>query len=99
MTEEGRAHPNCRNASNLYHECNDYCFKVIAEAKARNDAKEQGKLFFVVSLFDRFLKHILTFIYLTMDNSYHLIVFFSFVVFLFCHLFVHNDIVSHSVWR
>ncbi|KAF7142691.1 hypothetical protein RHSIM_Rhsim05G0054500 [Rhododendron simsii] len=44
MTEEGRAHPNCRNASNPYHECNDYCFKVIAEAKARNDAKEQGNM-------------------------------------------------------
>lgn len=33
--EEGRVHPDCRNASNPYHECSDYCFKVIAEAKAR----------------------------------------------------------------
>lgn len=57
MTEEGRAHPSCRNASNPYHVCSDYCFKIIAEAKAQNDAKEQGKLYFVVTLFDRFLKH------------------------------------------
>lgn len=35
MSEEGRVHPDCRNASNPYHECSDYCFKVIAEAKAR----------------------------------------------------------------
>lgn len=41
MTEEGRAHPHCRNASNPYHECSDYCFKIIAEAKAWIDAKEQ----------------------------------------------------------
>ncbi|EXC16564.1 hypothetical protein L484_008369 [Morus notabilis] len=34
-SEEGRVHPDCRNASNPYHECSDYCFKVIAEAKAR----------------------------------------------------------------
>lgn len=35
MSEEGRVHPDCRNASNPYHECSDFCFKVIAEAKAR----------------------------------------------------------------
>lgn len=45
MTEEGRAHPHCRNASNPYHECSDYCFKIIAEVKARIDAKEQGMFF------------------------------------------------------
>ncbi|KAK9912862.1 hypothetical protein M0R45_036696 [Rubus argutus] len=28
-------HPDCKNASNLSHECSDYCFKVIAEARAR----------------------------------------------------------------
>nr|GME07678.1 pre-mRNA-splicing factor syf2 [Ipomoea batatas] len=33
MSEEGRVHPSCRNASNPYHECSEYCFKIIAEAK------------------------------------------------------------------
>ncbi|KAF3434723.1 hypothetical protein FNV43_RR21808 [Rhamnella rubrinervis] len=33
MSEEGRVHPDCRNAFNPYHECSDYCFKIIAEAK------------------------------------------------------------------
>lgn len=33
MTGERAVHPDCRNASNPYHECSEYCFKVIAEAK------------------------------------------------------------------
>lgn len=33
MTGERAVHPECRNASNPYHECSEYCFKVIAEAK------------------------------------------------------------------
>ncbi|CAA0828683.1 GCIP-interacting family protein [Striga hermonthica] len=37
MAEEGRVHPDCRNASNPYHECSDYCFKIIAEAKKTVD--------------------------------------------------------------
>ena len=32
-------HPDCRNASNPYHECVDFCFRVIAEAKARSAAQ------------------------------------------------------------
>ncbi|KVI02826.1 mRNA splicing factor SYF2 [Cynara cardunculus var. scolymus] len=33
MVTEGRGvHPDCRNSSNPYHECSEYCFKVIAEA-------------------------------------------------------------------
>lgn len=35
MSDEQRVHPDCRNASNPYHECSEYCFTVIAEAKAR----------------------------------------------------------------
>lgn len=35
MGVERGVHPDCRNASNPYHECVDYCFRVIAEAKAR----------------------------------------------------------------
>ncbi|CDP19569.1 unnamed protein product [Coffea canephora] len=35
MTEEGRVHPDCRNASNPYHECSEYCFKIIAELKKK----------------------------------------------------------------
>ncbi|PSS25972.1 Pre-mRNA-splicing factor syf2 like [Actinidia chinensis var. chinensis] len=40
MTEEGRVHPDCINASNPYHECSDYCFRIIAEAKAHMDKNE-----------------------------------------------------------
>ncbi|XP_057495533.1 uncharacterized protein LOC130780546 [Actinidia eriantha] len=40
MTEEGRVHPDCINASNPYHECSDYCFRIIAEAKAHTDKNE-----------------------------------------------------------
>uniref|UniRef100_A0A7N0UZC3 Pre-mRNA-splicing factor SYF2 n=1 Tax=Kalanchoe fedtschenkoi TaxID=63787 RepID=A0A7N0UZC3_KALFE len=32
---EGRVHPDCINASNPYHECVDYCFRKIADAKAK----------------------------------------------------------------
>ncbi|XP_043689935.1 pre-mRNA-splicing factor syf2 [Telopea speciosissima] len=35
MTEERRVHPDCINASNPYHECVEYCFRRIAEAKDR----------------------------------------------------------------
>lgn len=35
MTDEGRVHPDCINAANPYHECSEYCFKVIAEMKKR----------------------------------------------------------------
>ncbi|XP_052193686.1 uncharacterized protein LOC127802064 [Diospyros lotus] len=43
MTEEGRVHPDCRNSSNPYHECSDYCFKIIAEAKMQMNKSEQGE--------------------------------------------------------
>ncbi|KAI3815564.1 hypothetical protein L1987_15235 [Smallanthus sonchifolius] len=33
MSGERGVHPDCRNSSNPYHECSEYCFKVIAEAK------------------------------------------------------------------
>ncbi|KAG9148148.1 hypothetical protein Leryth_014075 [Lithospermum erythrorhizon] len=37
MESEGRVHPDCRNAANPYHECNDYCFQVIAQTnRGRN---------------------------------------------------------------
>lgn len=42
MSDEGRVHPDCRNASNPYHECSEYCFKVIAELKARSQKNEPG---------------------------------------------------------
>lgn len=44
MAEEGRVHPDCRNASNPYHECTDYCFKIIAEAKDRMSKIDTGVL-------------------------------------------------------
>lgn len=54
MSDEGRVHPDCRNASNPYHECSEYCFKVIAEVKARNQKNEPGFLacynFFAITL-------------------------------------------------
>ncbi|KAA3465530.1 pre-mRNA-splicing factor syf2-like [Gossypium australe] len=37
MEEERRVHPDCINVSNPYHECVEYCFRKIAEAKARKD--------------------------------------------------------------
>ncbi|KAL3637350.1 hypothetical protein CASFOL_019649 [Castilleja foliolosa] len=33
MAEEGRVHSECRNATNPYHECSEYCFTIIAETK------------------------------------------------------------------
>lgn len=42
MAGERRVHPDCINASNPYHECVEYCFRKIAEAKARRDEKESG---------------------------------------------------------
>lgn len=38
MAAERKSHPDCINASNPYHECVDFCFRKIAEAKAK--AKE-----------------------------------------------------------
>ncbi|KAG9452894.1 hypothetical protein H6P81_005798 [Aristolochia fimbriata] len=43
MSFEGRAHPDCINASNPYHECVEYCFRKIAEAKALRDQEEAEK--------------------------------------------------------
>ncbi|XP_065866644.1 uncharacterized protein [Euphorbia lathyris] len=40
MTEERKVHPDCINASNPYHECVEYCFRKIAEAKAQTDKIE-----------------------------------------------------------
>ncbi|KAF5745348.1 putative Pre-mRNA-splicing factor syf2 [Tripterygium wilfordii] len=40
MEEERRVHPDCINASNPYHECVEYCFRKIAEVKARMDKME-----------------------------------------------------------
>lgn len=40
MAEEGRVHPDCRNASNPYHECSEYCFLIIAEDKKRMSKDE-----------------------------------------------------------
>ncbi|XP_075673575.1 uncharacterized protein LOC142642989 [Castanea sativa] len=39
MTDERGVHPDCRNASNPYHECSEYCFQIIAEAKARMEQR------------------------------------------------------------
>jgi pre-mRNA-splicing factor SYF2 len=51
MADERRVHPDCMNASNPYHECVEYCFIKIAEAKARAEIKETGIFFkFLVSL-------------------------------------------------
>lgn len=42
MDGEGRAHPDCRNASNPYHECSEYCFKIIAESKKKMNRSDSG---------------------------------------------------------
>ncbi|KAL5561216.1 hypothetical protein UlMin_030963 [Ulmus minor] len=43
MSDGRRAHPDCRNASNPYHECSEYCFKIIAETKARLEQDRPGE--------------------------------------------------------
>lgn len=43
--EERRVHPDCRNASNPYHECSEYCFNIIAEAKKRMSNGDTGYYF------------------------------------------------------
>ncbi|KAE9618500.1 hypothetical protein Lal_00047876 [Lupinus albus] len=35
MSDERDVHPDCRNATNPYHQCTDYCFRIIAETKIR----------------------------------------------------------------
>ncbi|KAJ6845910.1 putative pre-mRNA-splicing factor syf2 [Iris pallida] len=35
-----KSHPDCINSSNPYHECVDYCFNKIAEAKQRADQQK-----------------------------------------------------------
>ncbi|GMH13524.1 hypothetical protein Nepgr_015365 [Nepenthes gracilis] len=42
MAEERQVHPDCINASNPYHECVDYCFRKIVEAKSRAAKNELG---------------------------------------------------------
>lgn len=44
MTGERAVHPDCRNSSNPYHECSEYCFKVIAEAKKLASKNEPANL-------------------------------------------------------
>ncbi|XP_020576150.1 uncharacterized protein LOC110021829, partial [Phalaenopsis equestris] len=39
MEKKARVHPECINASNPYHECVDYCYRKIAEAKALDAEK------------------------------------------------------------
>lgn len=41
MGEERRVHPDCINASNPYHECVEYCFLRIAEAKKHSEQHQQ----------------------------------------------------------
>ncbi|KAL5724046.1 hypothetical protein ACHQM5_007357 [Ranunculus cassubicifolius] len=41
MDKEGRVHPDCINASNPYHECVEYCFLRIAEAKERIEQQQK----------------------------------------------------------
>ncbi|CAJ1977626.1 unnamed protein product [Sphenostylis stenocarpa] len=40
MSGERAVHPDCRNASNPFHECSDYCFRVIAEAKIKSQHRK-----------------------------------------------------------
>ena len=61
MSDEGRVHPDCRNASNPYHECSEYCFEIIAEVKARNQQNEPG--FFTCYNFFATSLNIMTFFY------------------------------------
>ncbi|KAL7603317.1 uncharacterized protein LOC111899633 [Lactuca sativa] len=44
MTGERALHPDCRNSSNPYHECSEFCYKVIAEAKKLASISEPAGL-------------------------------------------------------
>lgn len=46
--EERTVHPDCVNASNPYHECSEYCFRMIVDAKEKN---EREKLCLFLCLF------------------------------------------------
>lgn len=50
MEDERRVHPDCINASNPYHECVEYCFRKIAEAKAWMGKKEETGRFCLFTL-------------------------------------------------
>ncbi|XP_065865731.1 uncharacterized protein [Euphorbia lathyris] len=41
-TDNGRVHPDCRNASNPYHECGVACLERIAQGQGRIDKKKSG---------------------------------------------------------
>lgn len=58
MTDDRRVHPDCRNASNPYHECSEYCFKLIAEIKKQMSKAETGKNW-ILSCNTRVLWHFL----------------------------------------
>nr|DAD24935.1 TPA_asm: hypothetical protein HUJ06_026399 [Nelumbo nucifera] len=49
MSEERRVHPDCINASNPYHECVEYCFRKIAEAKEWIKKEESENFFWLLS--------------------------------------------------
>lgn len=40
--DERRVHPDCRNASNPYHECSEYCFHIIADTKKKVNTSDAG---------------------------------------------------------
>lgn len=40
--KERTVHPDCINASNPFHECSEYCFKRIADAKDRIERNDSG---------------------------------------------------------
>lgn len=42
MSDDRDVHPDCRNASNPFHECTDYCFRVIAQAKLTQSEVSQA---------------------------------------------------------
>lgn len=44
--EERKVHPDCRNAPNPYHECSEYCFMIIADAKKRINKNDTGSFFY-----------------------------------------------------
>lgn len=46
MDADRGVHPDCINASNPYHECVEYCFRKIAEAKARFAETNKGVISF-----------------------------------------------------
>lgn len=50
MSERGKVHPGCVNASNPYHQCVEECYRKIAGGKPHKSKNQSGNVFFFIFL-------------------------------------------------